>query len=161
MLERTQQYLLDVVEGRKNTRPATVVKGLLTAVSKLYFLGVQARVFLFKCSLLRSHSLGVTVISVGNITLGGTGKTPVVERLARELRDGGSQVRVVASDACLVNDCEWAFDMEEGEPVDVGEPEVDTDTDTEDPCAVVDPSLAAGVKLVDGVCLGTAVDDVR
>ena len=95
MIERTQQYLLDVVEGRKNTRPATVVKGLLTAVSKLYFLGVQTRLFLFNRGLLRSHSLGVTVISVGNVTLGGTGKTPVVERLARELRDGGRKVAIL------------------------------------------------------------------
>ncbi len=95
MIEKTQQYLLDVVEGRKNTRAAAIVKGLLTAFSKLYYLGVQARLFLFKRGLLRSHSLGVTVISVGNITLGGTGKTPVVERLARELRDGGRKVAIL------------------------------------------------------------------
>jgi len=95
MLERTQQYLLDVVEGRRNTRPAAVVKGLLTAISKLYYLVVQSRLFLFKSGLKRSHSLGVTVISIGNITLGGTGKTPVVERLARELRDGGRKVAIL------------------------------------------------------------------
>ena len=95
MLERTQQYLLDVVEGRRNTRPAAVVKGLLAAVSKLYYLVVQTRLFLFKSGLKRSHSLGVTVISIGNITLGGTGKTPVVERLARELRDGGRKVAIL------------------------------------------------------------------
>lgn len=95
MLEKTQQYLLDVVEGRKNTRPAAVVKFILSAISQVYYLVMQARLFLFNRGIIRSHSLGVTVISVGNITLGGTGKTPVVELLARELRDGGRKVAIL------------------------------------------------------------------
>ncbi len=95
MIEKTQQYLLDVVEGRKKTRFAAVVRGVLMALSQLYLLGVQARLFLFEHGLFKRHSLGVTVISVGNITLGGTGKTPVVEKLARELRDGGRKVAIL------------------------------------------------------------------
>ena len=46
---------------------------------------VQLRLWLYRKRLLRDHPLGCLVISVGNLTVGGTGKTPVVERLARTL----------------------------------------------------------------------------
>jgi tetraacyldisaccharide 4'-kinase len=95
MLEKAQQYLLDVVEERRQSRTAVVVKALLNAASKLYYLAVQARVRLFRGGILRSHSLGVTVISVGNITMGGTGKTPVVEMLAAKLNEGGRKVAIL------------------------------------------------------------------
>lgn len=58
---------------------------LLAPLSALYFLGAYARLLCFRLGLLRSYRLGATVISVGNLTVGGTGKTPVTIDLARRL----------------------------------------------------------------------------
>ena len=63
-----------------------VNKGLLP-LSWLYGLGVKFRNFLFETNVLKSRSYSTPVISVGNITVGGTGKTPHVEYLVRLLKD--------------------------------------------------------------------------
>ena len=59
----------------------------LRPLSWLYGLGVGFRNFLFEAGVLKSHSYATPVISVGNITVGGTGKTPHVEYLIRLLKD--------------------------------------------------------------------------
>lgn len=61
----------------------------LAFVSYLYHIAIVARESMYKTGLMRTHSAPIPVISVGNITLGGTGKTPVVERLSRRFRDKG------------------------------------------------------------------------
>ena len=53
----------------------------LQPLSWLYGLGVRFRNTLFDIGILKSRSFSVPVISVGNITVGGTGKTPHVEYL--------------------------------------------------------------------------------
>ena len=58
----------------------------LLPLSWIYGLGVRIRNSLFEIGLLKSHSFDVPVISVGNITVGGTGKTPHVEYLIRLLK---------------------------------------------------------------------------
>ena len=59
----------------------------LLPLSWLYGLGVKIRNMLFEIGILRSESFDVPVISVGNITVGGTGKTPHVEYLIELLKD--------------------------------------------------------------------------
>lgn len=59
----------------------------LLPFSWLYGLGVGFRNMLFEMGILKSRSYTVPVISVGNITVGGTGKTPHVEYLIRLLKD--------------------------------------------------------------------------
>ena len=63
-------------------RAATVA---LTPLSSLYGLAMKTRRALYRSGLLRIRELGAPVISVGNLTTGGTGKTPLVEWIAREL----------------------------------------------------------------------------
>ena len=58
----------------------------LLPLSWLYGLGVRVRNVLFDIGVLKSESFAVPVISVGNITVGGTGKTPHVEYLIGLLR---------------------------------------------------------------------------
>jgi len=67
----------DLIYINKNLRP----------LSWLYGLGVGFRNMLFEMGILKSRSFHVPVISVGNITVGGTGKTPHVEYLIRLLKD--------------------------------------------------------------------------
>ena len=59
----------------------------LLPLSWLYGLGVKIRNMLFEIGILHSESFDVPVISVGNITVGGTGKTPHVEYLIDLLKD--------------------------------------------------------------------------
>ena len=59
----------------------------LLPLSWLYGLGVGFRNMLFNIGLLKSRAFDVPVISVGNITVGGTGKTPHVEYLIETLKD--------------------------------------------------------------------------
>ena len=59
----------------------------LLPLSWLYGLGVGFRNFLFDVGVLKTHAYKVPIISVGNITVGGTGKTPHVEYLVRLLKD--------------------------------------------------------------------------
>ena len=63
------------------------VNDWLLPLSWIYGFGVRVRNFLFDVGLLKSHSFDVPVIAVGNITVGGTGKTPHVEYLIRLLKE--------------------------------------------------------------------------
>ena len=59
----------------------------LLPLSWLYGMGVGFRNLLFEMGVLKEHSFNTPVISVGNITVGGTGKTPHVEYLINLLKD--------------------------------------------------------------------------
>ena len=67
----------DFIKINKNLRP----------LACLYGIGVGMRNLLFEMGVLKSRSFSIPVISVGNITVGGTGKTPHVEYLIRLLKD--------------------------------------------------------------------------
>jgi tetraacyldisaccharide 4'-kinase len=68
----------------------------LHVISPVYGLGVRARLFLYGTGILEGSRLPCRVISVGNITLGGTGKTPTVEYIARLLKDEGKGVVILS-----------------------------------------------------------------
>ena len=59
----------------------------LLPLSWLYGLAVKTRNTMFEMGILKTRSFQIPVISVGNITVGGTGKTPHVEYLLRLLKD--------------------------------------------------------------------------
>ena len=59
----------------------------LLPLSWIYGIGVKLRNMLFETGVLKSRSFDIPVISVGNITVGGTGKTPHVEYLVNLLKD--------------------------------------------------------------------------
>jgi tetraacyldisaccharide 4'-kinase len=68
----------------------------LWPVSVLYGLAVRARNWMYDRRLLSVHALDATVISIGNITVGGTGKTPFVQFVARLLSRKGLSVAVIS-----------------------------------------------------------------
>ena len=69
---------------------------LLLPLSGLYWLLVTLRRSLYSVGILGRHRAIVPVIIVGNITAGGTGKTPVTIWLSRELRDRGFSPGIVS-----------------------------------------------------------------
>ncbi|HYP29351.1 MAG TPA: tetraacyldisaccharide 4'-kinase [Blastocatellia bacterium] len=70
-------------------------RALLWFPAKFYELLVRLRVAAYETGYLTPARLGGTVISVGNITVGGTGKTPLVEYIARYLKEEGHSVAVL------------------------------------------------------------------
>src|SRR5437667_4474081 len=67
----------------------------LTPFSKLYGVAGRARRALYDKGLLRIHNVSAPVISVGNITMGGTGKTPLVAWVAKVLAREGRRVCIL------------------------------------------------------------------
>ncbi len=95
-LERLESYLLGVIEDREPGKRATLLRFTLRQLSRIFGLVVQIRVRLYKWGILRPHTLGCQVLSVGNLTVGGTGKTPVVEVFARSLQEQGRKVAILS-----------------------------------------------------------------
>src|SRR5439155_5350380 len=62
---------------------------LLAPAALAYRGGLLARRMAYACGLRRTRKLPRTVVAVGNLTVGGTGKTPLVELIARRLVDRG------------------------------------------------------------------------
>src|SRR3954466_10916198 len=95
-LENIETFLLEVIlEERKGFRE-DLVRALAYGLSKVFEMVIKARRFLYNVRILRDSTLGVQVIAIGNLTVGGTGKTPVVEKFARELRDQGRNVAILS-----------------------------------------------------------------
>jgi len=69
---------------------------LLFAISLLYGGVVKLREILYKKGVLKSKRLPCKVISVGNLTVGGTGKTPMTLYLAKQLTHAGYNVAVIS-----------------------------------------------------------------
>ena len=69
---------------------------LLTPLSLVFRLIVGLRQLAYKCGIRRSTRVSVPVIIVGNITVGGTGKTPLVAWLANYLRSKGYKPGIIS-----------------------------------------------------------------
>src|SRR5262249_28287177 len=94
--ENIETFLLEVILEERQGADAEIVRGVAYLLSKLFQLAIKARRFLYNVRILRDSTLGVQVIAIGNLTVGGTGKTPVVEKFARELRDEGRNVAILS-----------------------------------------------------------------
>lgn len=94
--EDLETFLLDVILGERRGAKASVVRFVLFGFSQVFLVAVKTRQFLYNVRILRDSTLGVQVIAIGNLTVGGTGKTPVVEKFARELRDQGRNVAILS-----------------------------------------------------------------
>jgi tetraacyldisaccharide 4'-kinase len=95
-LENLEQFGIDVVLERRHGIRASMLRAILYALSFIYDRLVQLRLYLYRKRILRERALGCLVISVGNLTVGGTGKTPIVEKFARALQVGGRRVAILS-----------------------------------------------------------------
>jgi tetraacyldisaccharide 4'-kinase len=95
-LDELEQYAIDVILERHQGFRASLLRAVLHALSYLYLAIVQLRLFLYRNRILKERQLGCLVISIGNLTVGGTGKTPVVEKFARALQKGGRHVAILS-----------------------------------------------------------------
>ena len=95
-LDRLEQYAIEVILERRRGFRAGLLRAALHFLSFLYLWAVQLRLFLYRNRVFKERQLGCLVISIGNLTVGGTGKTPVVEKFARALQVGGRRVAILS-----------------------------------------------------------------
>src|SRR6201995_134549 len=95
-LDELEQYAIEVILDKRHGFRATLLRIALRFLSFLYLAIVQARLYLYRKRILKERQLGCLVISIGNLTVGGTGKTPVVEKFARALEKGGRRVAILS-----------------------------------------------------------------
>jgi tetraacyldisaccharide 4'-kinase len=94
--EEFEQFAIDVIMGRREGTLAALFGAFLQVCSYLFSGIVQLRLWLYRHRILRDQPLGCLVVVVGNLTVGGTGKTPVVEMFARALHDRGRKVAILS-----------------------------------------------------------------
>lgn len=95
-LNEFASFTVDVIYGRRTGRAARVLGAFLFALSLLFSGVTLLRRKLYHYRIMRAQHLGCLVVVVGNLTVGGTGKTPVVEKLARTLHAKGRKVAILS-----------------------------------------------------------------
>ena len=98
--ERIENYLVKLIQekGADQNQPFSIrlLLNLLKVFSFIFASIVSIRYFLYRTSILKRFPLGIQVISIGNVTAGGTGKTPVTEIFARTLAANGRKVAILS-----------------------------------------------------------------
>ncbi|MFH1860014.1 MAG: tetraacyldisaccharide 4'-kinase, partial [bacterium] len=85
-------YFREIMLGK---RRGLLIRQILKGLSLIYLVLIKMRICGYKYGFLRKKKLPVRVISVGNLTVGGSGKTPAIIEIASLLRDTGKRVGVL------------------------------------------------------------------
>ncbi len=97
MASGLESYLLSVIaEPGRSGMAASGLRGFLGGLSALYDAGLDAYLTAETLGLRRRETLPVPVISIGNLTVGGTGKTPMTQFLCRRLKESGKRIAVLS-----------------------------------------------------------------
>ena len=94
--EKAEQYVIGLLQGPCRSRRDYVARSVLFVMSRIYRAIVQLRISLYHERILRQRMLGCLVVSIGNLTVGGTGKTPIVEVFAKTLAGKGRRVAILS-----------------------------------------------------------------
>jgi tetraacyldisaccharide 4'-kinase len=86
----------DLISGRQRGLGASMLRGFLRLVECPYTWAVSVRNRQFDSGKRPAVNVGVPVVSVGNLTLGGTGKTPAVEWIAQWFRRHGVRIGLIS-----------------------------------------------------------------
>jgi len=95
-MEELERWGSDVIFGRAKGFRATLMRLAMHGLSWLFRLVVFIRLWRFRSGWKRQTHLGVLTVAIGNLTVGGTGKTPVVELLAKSLQNRGRSVAILS-----------------------------------------------------------------
>jgi tetraacyldisaccharide 4'-kinase len=94
--EAIETPFLEVIFEQRRGKKAALARSILFGLSKIYQVLLVIHRFFIQARLVRDSTLGIQVIAIGNLTFGGTGKTPVVEKFARELQRQGRTVAILS-----------------------------------------------------------------
>ena len=99
-IERVEHSLVKIIQQKgadqNQSGPVRLLLAALWCLSKVFQAVVRLRYVFYDIGVLRRFPLGCQVISIGNVTAGGTGKTPVTEIFARELTKAGRKVAILS-----------------------------------------------------------------
>ena len=94
-MSEVEDYLVSVSRGRRGIVPALLRTGL-AALAPVYCAGLEAYLLPYKIGIRQRTRLPVPVVCVGNLTTGGTGKTPMTQTLCRLLANQSRKVCVLS-----------------------------------------------------------------
>ncbi len=115
-----RRYIYSLMTDETNTFPARALKVILAAAAGFYLSGITLRKALYKAGVFRTHRADALVMSVGNITLGGTGKTPFTIMLARFIKEKMDKNPVVLIRGYGLDEQVMARDLLCGIPLMIG-----------------------------------------
>jgi len=95
MRKRILSLYLACIEGERG-KFLSLFRSLFFILSQFYLLVIKVRWLTYRLGVLHSTKICSTVISVGNITWGGTGKTPAIITIAKQLKEMGKKVAVLS-----------------------------------------------------------------
>lgn len=96
LAENLEQYFIGLILERRNGWFDRVMTVFLFICSRFYRMGNQFRLWMYDKRIIRNRAIGCLVVSIGNLSCGGTGKTPVVEVFAKILHQKGRKVAVLS-----------------------------------------------------------------
>lgn len=85
-----------VIISKKRNIKMSLLMLIFKIFSLFYFIGIKIKVLLYKLKILKPVEINAKVISIGNLTVGGTGKTPFTEEFAKRLIKYEKDVLIVA-----------------------------------------------------------------
>lgn len=94
--QQRQDALLAIIEGRDSRLRARLARTGLAALSPLYGLGIRGYLGLYRRGILHRWRAPVPVVSVGNLSVGGTGKTEAVRLLAHHFQSCGLKPAILS-----------------------------------------------------------------
>lgn len=104
-------YLERVLLGEERGTLSWGIRALLWPLALVYRVGLTVYLAFYRIGLRKRHRLPATVVSVGNLTFGGTGKTPTVQAICQMLQQMGKKVAILSrgyggggSDCVIVSD---------------------------------------------------------
>ncbi len=124
------------------------IRWLLWPLSLLYQAVIRLRITLFKLGVLKQFFLPVPVIIVGNITLGGTGKTPFVIWLVKQLQQAGYRPGIISRGYGGKAEYYPQNVLPDSNPAIVGDEPIIISRHTSCPIVVAPNRIAAGNKLL-------------
>lgn len=89
------QPILDIISGKDTSLKAKATRCLMSILTPGYAIATTTRAKLFDLGIKTTHPLGRPTISVGNLTTGGTGKTPMVGFIVQHLLSLGQQPAIL------------------------------------------------------------------
>ena len=89
------QYIYQIAYGPETPFYGWLILGFLRGCSYLYEYGVRLKLAMYDMGIKKKEKLDCCVISIGNITVGGTGKTPTAQKMADLIKRMGYRVVIL------------------------------------------------------------------